>query len=175
MLQHRKLSNLWVPEQLTPDLEERREDVVKLLHFEAEGTGFLRRVLPGDECYLLLPAKDEASQQKVTTFFFVETKAALYSCVGGKLMIRLFSDHEVQILEYYTSRGTTMNSEEYCDLLENHRKSAIIEPRGLLTSVVLLQHDNARPRAARANCLTFYESAFVVSLTSIIFTRPPTM
>jgi histone-lysine N-methyltransferase SETMAR len=48
-------------------------------------------------------------------------------------------------------RGLTINSESYCDLLQNHLKPVVrSKRRGLLSSGVLLQHDNARPHTARA-------------------------
>jgi histone-lysine N-methyltransferase SETMAR len=48
-------------------------------------------------------------------------------------------------------RGLTINSESYCDLLQNHLKPAIrSKHRGLLSSGVLLQNDNVRPHTARA-------------------------
>jgi histone-lysine N-methyltransferase SETMAR len=66
-------------------------------------------------------------------------------------MLTLFWDFKGPILEHYMSRGLTINSESYCDLLQNHLKPAIrSKRRGLLSSGVLLQHDNARPHTARA-------------------------
>jgi hypothetical protein len=47
-------------------------------------------------------------------------------------------------------RGLTVNSESYCDLLQNHLKPAIrSKHHGLLNSGVLLQHDNVHPHTAR--------------------------
>jgi hypothetical protein len=55
------------------------------------------------------------------------------------------------LLEHYMPRGLTINSESYCDLLQNHLKPAIrSKRRDLLSSGVLLQHDNARPHTDRA-------------------------
>jgi histone-lysine N-methyltransferase SETMAR len=66
-------------------------------------------------------------------------------------MLMLFWDYKGPILEHYMPRGLTINSESYCDLLQNHLKPAIrSKRRGLLSSVALLQHDNARPHTARA-------------------------
>jgi histone-lysine N-methyltransferase SETMAR len=66
-------------------------------------------------------------------------------------MLTLFWDYKGPILEHYMLRGLTVNSESYCDLLQNHLKPAIrSKRRGLLSSGVLLQHDNARPHTPRA-------------------------
>jgi histone-lysine N-methyltransferase SETMAR len=66
-------------------------------------------------------------------------------------MLTLFWDYKGPILEHYMPRGLTINSESYCDLLQNHLKPEIRSKfLGLLSSVVLLQHDNAHPPTARA-------------------------
>jgi hypothetical protein len=70
---------------------------------------------------------------------------------SGKLMLTLFWDYKGPILQHYIPRGLTINSESYCDLLQNHLKPAIrSKRRGLLSSGVFLQHDNACPHTARA-------------------------
>jgi hypothetical protein len=61
-------------------------------------------------------------------------------------MLTLFWDERVVILEHYMPRGNTVNSATYADLLKNHLRPAIkFKGRGLLSTCVLLQHDNARP------------------------------
>jgi hypothetical protein len=60
-------------------------------------------------------------------------------------------DAACSLLEHYMPRGLTINSESYCDLLQNHVKPAIrSQHRGLLSSGVLLQHDNTRLHTACA-------------------------
>ena len=51
VLQFHKVSARWVPRQLTAELKERRVDVCQelLKRFEAEGDGFLGRIVTGDE------------------------------------------------------------------------------------------------------------------------------
>jgi histone-lysine N-methyltransferase SETMAR len=66
-------------------------------------------------------------------------------------MLTIFWDYKDPILEHYMPRGLTINSESYCDLLQNHLKPAIRSKHcGLLSSGVLLQHDNVCPHTARA-------------------------
>jgi histone-lysine N-methyltransferase SETMAR len=65
-------------------------------------------------------------------------------------MLTLFWDYKGPILEHYMPRGLTINGESYCDLLQNHLKPAILSKRrGLLSSGVLLQHDNTRSHTAK--------------------------
>jgi len=54
VLQFHKVSTRWVPRQLTAELKERRVDACqeRLKHFEAEGDGFLGRIVKGDETWV---------------------------------------------------------------------------------------------------------------------------
>jgi len=53
VLQFHKVSARWVPRQLTAELKERRIDACQelLKRFEAEGDGFLGRIVTGDETW----------------------------------------------------------------------------------------------------------------------------
>jgi len=65
-------------------------------------------------------------------------------------MLTLFWDERGVILEHYMPRGNTVNSATYADLLKNHLRPAIKSKRLVLLSTgVLLQHDNSRPHTAR--------------------------
>ena len=64
-------------------------------------------------------------------------------------MLTLFWDERVVILEHYMSRGNTVTSATYADLLKNSLLPAINSKwRGSLSTGLLLQHDNARPHTA---------------------------
>ena len=76
-------------------------------------------------------------------------------------MLTLFWDEKGVILEHYMPRGTTVTSASYSDLLTNHLRPAIkSKRRGLLSSGVLLQHDNARPHTARTTVATITDLHF---------------
>ena len=73
----------------------------------------------------------------------------------------LFWDEKGIILEHYMTRGTTVTSASYSDLLQNHLRHAIkSKRRGLLSSGVLLQHDNAGPHTARTIVATITDLHF---------------
>ena len=58
-------------------------------------------------------------------------------------------------------RGNTVTSATYADLLKNHLRPAITSKRrGLLSTGVLLQHDNARPHTARSTVATIQDLSF---------------
>ena len=76
-------------------------------------------------------------------------------------MLTLFWDERGVISEHYMPRGNTVNSAAYADLLKNHLRPAInSKRRGLLSTGVLLQHDNARPHTARWTVATIQGLSF---------------
>jgi len=76
-------------------------------------------------------------------------------------MLTLFWDEKGVILEHCTPRGTTVTSASYSDLLKNHLRPAIeSKRRGLLSSGVLLLHDNARPHTVRTTAATMTDLHF---------------
>ena len=78
-----------------------------------------------------------------------------------KVMLTLFWDEKGIILEHYTPRGTAVTSASYSDLLKIHFRPAIKSKRhGLLSSGVLLQHDNARPHTACTTVATITDLHF---------------
>ena len=95
VLQFHKLSARWVPRQLTAELKERRVDVCQelLKCFEAEGDGFLGRIVTGDETWVhyYQPETKKASKEwhhnsspKLKKF---RTQPSV-----GKVMLTLFWD-----------------------------------------------------------------------------------
>jgi hypothetical protein len=84
--------------------------------------------------------------------------------------VSTLTDAARSLLKHYMPRGLTINSESFCDLLQNHLKPAIrSKRRGLLSSGVLLQHDNA-PAHSSCDSKENHGSAFGVYSTSCIFT-----
>ncbi|GBM79213.1 Histone-lysine N-methyltransferase SETMAR [Araneus ventricosus] len=65
-----------------------------------------------------------------------------------KLMVTVFWDAQGILLIEFMTRGTTINSEVYCRMLKKLKRAIQNKRRGLLSSGVVLLHDNARPRTA---------------------------
>jgi histone-lysine N-methyltransferase SETMAR len=61
--------------------------------------------------------------------------------------IRFLNAQNVLLVEFMP-RGTTINAETYCATLRRSRYAIQNRRRGLLSSGVMLLHDNARPHAA---------------------------
>uniref|UniRef100_A0A1B6F3X3 Tc1-like transposase DDE domain-containing protein n=1 Tax=Cuerna arida TaxID=1464854 RepID=A0A1B6F3X3_9HEMI len=65
-----------------------------------------------------------------------------------KVMATVFWDKKGVILVDFLERGTTINSERYCQTLNNLRRAIQNKRRGKLSSKILLIHDNAQPHMA---------------------------
>jgi hypothetical protein len=92
--------------------------------------GFLHCIVTGDKCWVhyFQPETKRASKEWRHSSLpkpkkFCTTRSA------GKLMLTLFWDYKGRTLEHYMPRGLTINSESYCDMLQNHLKPAIRSKR----------------------------------------------
>ncbi|GBN77800.1 Histone-lysine N-methyltransferase SETMAR [Araneus ventricosus] len=65
-----------------------------------------------------------------------------------KLMVTVFWDAEGILLIEFMTHETTINSEVYCRTLKKLKRAIQNNRRGLLSSGVVLLHDNARPHTA---------------------------
>ena len=164
VLQFHKMSARWVPRQLTAELKERGVDACQelLKSFEAEGDGFLGRIVTGDETWVHYnqPETKKASKEWRHTST-PKPKKFRTQPSAGKVMLTLLWDERRVILEHHMPRGNTVTSATYADLLKNHLRPAInSRRRGHLSKGVLLQHDNARNHTARSTVATIQDLAF---------------
>jgi len=142
VLQYHKMSARWVSRQLTAELKERSVDACQelLKRFEAEGDGFLVRIVTGDETWVHYnqPETKKASKKRRQTSS-PKPKKILTQPFAGKVMLTLFWDERGVILEHYIPQGNTVTSAMCEDLLKNHLRPAIkSKRRGLLSTGVLL-------------------------------------
>jgi histone-lysine N-methyltransferase SETMAR len=163
VLQFHKVFARWVPCQLTAELIEYVDACHELLKcFEAEGDGFLGRIVTGDETwvhYHQLETKKASNEWRHTSS--PKLKKFRTQPSAGKVMLTLFWDEQGVILEHYMPRGNSVTSATYADLLNNHLRPAIkSKGRGLLSTGVLLQHDNAWPRTASSTVATIQDLSF---------------
>lgn len=119
--------------------------------FGADGDGFLRRAFTGDvwRVHCFQPRTRRACKEWPKNW-----------------SSRSFGNVKGLVLEHHIPRGTTIEGEACCGLLENLLKPAIrTKRRGLFSSGVLLQTDKSATSCSSAN----YECAFWVSSTSNVF------
>jgi hypothetical protein len=64
-------------------------------------------------------------------------------------MLMLFWDHQGSLVEHYMSKGTTVTSALYGNLIMNHLRTVVrAKHHGMLSTNVLLLHDTVRPHSA---------------------------
>ena len=97
---------------------------------EAEGDGFLGRIVTGDETgvHYHQPETKKASEEWRHTSSLKPKKIRTQPS-AGKVMLTLFWDKRGVILEHYMPRWNTVTSTTYADLLKNHLHPAIKSKR----------------------------------------------
>jgi histone-lysine N-methyltransferase SETMAR len=123
VLQFNKVSARWVPRQLTHELKERHVDACqeRLRRYETEGDGFLQRIVTVNESWVhhFQPETKKASKEWRHSSS-PKPKKFRTQASAGKVMLTLFWDHRDPLVKHYMSKGTTVTSATYCDLLRNH-------------------------------------------------------
>jgi len=157
------VSASWVSRQLTAELKERRVDACQelLKRFEAEGDGFLVRSVTGDETLMHYhnPETKKGSKAWRRTSS-PKPKKFRTQPSSGNVMLTLLELTRSKFGALH-AQGNTVTSEMYADLLKNHLRPAIkSNRRGLLSTGVLLQHDNAWPNTARSTVATIQDLSF---------------
>jgi len=158
----RKLSSRWVPRLLTEEHKANRMGAALdfLTRFNEEGVSLLDRVVTGDETWVhhTTPESKEASKQWCEPDEPRPKKAKVANS-AGKIMATVFWDSKGILLTRYMPKGTTINSETYCQILKDLRASLYRKRPGLKAETVFLIHDNARPHtsALTQNLLTQFK------------------
>lgn len=153
-----------MPHQLTAELKYRHIDACEelLRRFHIKGDAFLGKIVTGVETwvhYHQLEMKRSSKEWRHKSL--PKSKKFRTQQSAGKVMLTLFWDTKGVILEHYMDKGVTITSHSYSDMLRNHLCPAIrSKRRGLLTSGVLLQHDNARPHTASLTVQTIQDIKF---------------
>ncbi|GFX02249.1 mariner Mos1 transposase [Trichonephila clavipes] len=114
-----------------------------------KGDQFLERIVTGDEMWVshITPESKRQSMEWRHTNSPVRVKAKR-AVSTRKVMATVFWDRPGAFLVEFNQQGTTINAAAYCATLTKLRCAIQNKRRGLLTSGVLLLHDNARPHSA---------------------------
>lgn len=152
-LGYHKFCARWVPKLLTDVHKTTRMSsaIDFLFRYDLEGEEFLNRIVTGDETwvsYVNTETKQQSMQWGHTRSPTKPTKAR-QTFSARKVMATVFWDAKGVLLVDFMERGTTINSEVYCETLKRLRRAIQNKRRGMLTSGVVLLHDNARPHTAR--------------------------
>jgi histone-lysine N-methyltransferase SETMAR len=141
-LQYHKLCARWVPKVLTDDLKTYCMGAALkfLVRYHNEGDEFLNHGLdfPCDRKQQSMQWRHSASPK---------AKKCKQTLSARKIMCSVFWDrHDVLLIDFMT-QGTTINY-VYCETVSKLLQAIQNKRRGLLSSGVLLLHDNAQPHTA---------------------------
>ncbi|UYV72367.1 hypothetical protein LAZ67_9002822 [Cordylochernes scorpioides] len=134
-LGYSKVCAIWVPKMLTEDHKRQWVDAAQkfLDCHKTDGEEFLDSI-------------EQSKQWKHTSspkpLKFKQTLSA------GKLIATVFWGRKGLLLCDFMRRGTTINSNWYCEILKQLRRVIQNKRRGMLTKGVRFHHDNARPHTA---------------------------
>ncbi|GFU20501.1 histone-lysine N-methyltransferase SETMAR [Trichonephila clavipes] len=150
-LKFRKLCARCVPRLLTEEHKLKRMACALdfLDRYHKEGDKFLERIDTGDETWVshITPESKRQSMEWRYTNSPVRVKAKR-TISTRKIMATVFWDRHGVLLVEFMQQGTTINAAAYCATLTKLRRAIQNKRRGLLTSGVLLLHDNASPHSA---------------------------
>lgn len=147
----RKVCARWVPRLLTENQKRNRMEVCQrhLNRYEAEGEGFLHRIVTCDETWVhhYTPESKQASMEwrRKNESAPVKAKTRLSA---GKVLATVFFDFKGVLLIDFLHERRTVNAAYYCQLLDNARTAYRRKRRGFPIRDVILLQDNARPHTA---------------------------
>jgi len=115
VLQFRKVSARWVPSQLTSELKERHVNACQelLKCSEAEGVGFLGRIVGGDETWVNYHQPEIKKASKEWHHTSSPNMKRFRTQPSIKVVQTLFCNERGVILEHYMPRGNTVTSATY--------------------------------------------------------------
>ena len=149
-LGYSKVCARWVPRMLTQDQKDRQRDACQDLldRYEAEGDGFLDRIITGDEtwCHHHEPESKRQSLEWHHSHSPAKKKFKTQTS-AGKVMCTVFWDRKGVILLDFLEPGATVNSDRYVETLTK-LKARIARVRPEKRETFCLQHDNARPHTS---------------------------
>lgn len=152
-LQYHKVCSQWVPRMLTEDHKERRRtlSLEHLTRFNTENEQFLRRIVAGDEtwCHHFEPEGKQSSMQWKHPSSPKPKKFRVQQS-AGKVMLTVFFDIQGPLLLEFLEPNETINSQRYIQTLDKLHQAIKSKRPGMLSSGVILLHDNARPHVSKA-------------------------
>ena len=150
-LHYRKVCARWVPKHLT-DLHKAARmgaSLTNLQRYHEEGEEFLNRIVTGDETWVHF-AQPETKRDSMTWKHFDSPPPRKFKAVPSakKIMATVFWDRCGVLMVDFLRHGFTVNAEQYCRTLDKLRNVIRKKRSGLISTGVILLHDNATPHTA---------------------------
>ena len=139
---------IWVPHQLSEMNKEQRRTICTSLLCRQRNDPFLTRVVTGDEKWVLYSNKKRTCQWLSSNQLTIPTPKP--SLTLKKVLLCVWWDCGGIIHFELLKPGETITAEVYCQQLDRlHAELLVKRPALVNRKGVILQHDNARPHAAR--------------------------
>lgn len=121
-----------------------------LERYDRGGDEFLNHIVTGDETWVAYYTPETKRQSSEWHHSNSPTRPRKFKQEPStrKIMATVFWDRKGVLLIDFLPRGMTINAERYCDTLTKLKRAIQNRRRGLLSSGVVLLHDNARPHTA---------------------------
>lgn len=149
-LNYRKICARWVPRLLTEQMKKKRVDacVEFLARYRRDGDQFLHNIVTGDESWI--HHYDPESKRASMEFRHPSSpgvRKPKTQASAGKVMLTAFWDAEGVVHIEFLQKGSTINSDSYCDTLQKLKtRTRRIRPD---RTTFFLHHDNARPHCSQ--------------------------
>lgn len=143
---------IWVPHLLSEINKAQRRTICTFLLCKQKSEPFLRMVVTGDEKWVLYNTNKRTKQWLSPNQTAIPT-LKIHSFLHFKesvtvRLVGLWGYNNYEILK----PGETITAELYCQQLDRLHKQLLVKRPGLVNrKEVILQHDNARPHAAKLN------------------------
>jgi len=161
----RKVSARWVPRQLSAFDRHRRLQICNDLkeRFVTEGHNFLDRIVTCDETWVhhFTPESKRASKQWKHTESSPPKKFRRIAS-AGKVMASVFWDKSGIIHVDFLPRGININSDYYCQVIQDVHNALKKKRPGFITKSILFLQDNARPHTAHRTICKLQELSWEV-------------
>jgi hypothetical protein len=121
-----------------------------LERYHRDGDNFLDHIVTGHETWVSQFTPESKRQSLEWHHPRSPSKPRMFkqTLSTRKIMATVFWDRKGVLLVEFMPYGTIINAESYCATLRRLRYAIQNRRRGLLSSGVMLLHDNARPHAA---------------------------
>ena len=151
ILGYRKVYARRVPKMPTEEHKKQRVACALkfLMLYNKERDSVLSHIVTGDETWVsrIIPeSKQQSLHWKHTGW--PKRKKFKQTFSTRKIMCTVFWDRQGVLLVEFLPQGTTINSAVYCETLKKLRRAIQNKSRGMLSSTILMLHDNARPHSA---------------------------
>jgi histone-lysine N-methyltransferase SETMAR len=120
-----------------------------LQRHQTEGDQGFDHIVTGDETWIAY-TNIESKRQSMQWRHSSSPKSKKFKQASSvrKIMATILWDRKGILLIDFLERGLTVNADAYCETVRKHRRAIQNKRRGMLSSGIVLLHDNARPHTA---------------------------